>query len=214
MEFIQPIVEMISPDSFPEVFHRLMLIEEAGRTCYKSNATTPTVESASKFVQMVIRRGHESVLEHAGATFRITCDRGITHELVRHRLAAFSQESTRYVNYAKKVGIQFIHPKTAFDMGPQLTEIWERAMAQAEAAYLEMIAYGAPPELARDVLPNSTRTEIVMTCNFREWRHICRLRRAPDAHPQMREVANMIYTQLHDAWRTSGMFPLEEVPHA
>lgn len=207
MELISPEVTLISPDTFEEALHRMMLIEEAGRTCYKSQPAERSAESAARFIQMVIRRGHESVLEHAGATFRITCDRGVTHELVRHRLAAFSQESTRFVNYAKKIGIQFIHPITAFAMGTELVAVWEKAMAAAEDAYLEMIALGAPPELARSVLPNSTRTEIVMTCNFREWRHICRLRRAPDVHPQMREIANMIYDQLAATWRISGMFP-------
>ena len=207
MEFIAPTVEIISPATHEEARHRAMLIEYAGRTCYKSEPAEYTMESASKFIQMVIRRGHESVLEHGSATVRITCDRGVTHELVRHRIASFSQESTRYVNYAKKIGIQFIHPVTAFNMSPDVIDVWEKAMRAAEEAYLEMLMLGAPPELARSVLPNSTRTEIVMTCNFREWRHFLRLRRAPDAHPQMREIANMIYEQLAQVWRGTGLFP-------
>jgi thymidylate synthase (FAD) len=175
----------------------LRCIERAGRTCYLSEETNHygypgyTEEKTRKFVKMLIERGHESVLEHARATVRIICDRGVTHELVRHRLASYSQESTRYCNYSgDKFGneVKFIDLRH-FLANPEARKLWETAMQQAETNYLELInQHGVPPQFARAVLPNSLKTEIVTTANLREWRHIFRLRTAKAAHPQMREV--------------------------
>ena len=192
----------------------LKLIEAAGRTCYKSECKI-TENSASEFVRRIVQvKKHESVIEHVGATVRFIVDRGVTHEMVRHRIAAFSQESTRYVNYSgeKTDGhCQFIIPPwcsiTAgtyiWDAGfcglrdkqQGLTHIedigtinWLQAMQDAEDAYMALIKNGWSPQQARSVLPNSTKTEIVMTANMREWRHVFRMRCAPSAHPQMREV--------------------------
>jgi thymidylate synthase (FAD) len=151
-------------------------IEKAGRTCYKSEDKI-TEDSASKFVKSVIKRGHESILEHEKLTCRIICDRGISHELVRHRIANFSQESSRYCNYANdKFGkeLTFIDPSAAFGWDPVTTRvyaIWEDSMQQAEKNYMELIEYGAKPQEARSILPNSIKTEIVITMNMRSWRH-------------------------------------------
>jgi thymidylate synthase (FAD) len=164
----------------------LQRIEKAGRTCYKSEDLI-TDESAKKFVRMIIRRGHHSVLEHESVSVRIICDRGVTHEIVRHRLASYSQESTRYCNYGQEKhggGIKVIAPP---GLGNSLG-IWREAVAVAERAYLELLE-NHPPEIARSVLPNSLKTEIVMTCNLREWRHFFSLRTASAAHPQMRQIA-------------------------
>lgn len=184
----------------------LALIERAGRTCYKSEDKI-TPESAPTFAAMVLGRGHESVIEHAGATVRIVTDRGVTHELVRHRLAAYSQESTRYCNYGGN-HIQFIRPVwvdwsgiyppyepitvEAF-LNEDLDDLpadsaWVRAMLDSERSYNHLLDEGWRPEQARSVLPNSLKTEIVMTANLREWRHVFRLRAAKAAHPQMREL--------------------------
>lgn len=163
----------------------LKRIERAGRTCYKSEDKI-TANSAPTFVAMIMGRGHESVLEHASVSVRFICDRGVTHELVRHRLDAFSQESTRYCNYKSK-GVKVIKPFFFIDRAEQLA-IWLEVMEACERGYLKLIAAGAKPEEARSVPPNSLKTEIVMTCNLRQWRHVLQLRTTRRAHPQMREI--------------------------
>lgn len=172
----------------------LQKIEKYGRTCYKSEDKL-TPESARKFVKRILEIGHESVIEHEKITVRIICDRGVTHEIVRHRIASYSQESTRYCNYSKnKFGseITVIEPcfwKIEDEKDKKKYEIWKRAQSEAEKAYLELIDLGATPQEARSVLPNSLKTEIVVTMNIREWRHFFKLRTSKAAHPQMREIA-------------------------
>ena len=157
-------------------------IERIGRVCYKSEHRI-TSSSAAPFVRNIITRGHESVLEHISITVRFITDRAIANELVRHRIAAYSQESTRYCNYKDK--IEFIYPKNVSDK--QLQLIME-ACACAATTYQALIADGATPEVARDVLPLCTKTELIATYNLREWRHILRLRTDKAAHPKMREL--------------------------
>ena len=157
-------------------------IERIGRVCYKSEHRI-TSSSAAPFVRNIIARGHESVLEHISITVRFITDRAIANELVRHRIAAYSQESTRYCNYKDK--IEFIYPKNVSDK--QLQLIME-ACACAATTYQTLIADGATPEVARDVLPLCTKTELIATYNLREWRHILRLRTDKAAHPKMREL--------------------------
>lgn len=157
-------------------------IERIGRVCYKSEHRI-TSSSAAPFVRNIIARGHESVLEHISITVRFITDRAIANELVRHRIAAYSQESTRYCNYKDK--IEFIYPKNVSDK--QLQLIME-ACACAATTYQALIADGATPEVARDVLPLCTKTELIATYNLREWRHILRLRTDKAAHPKMREL--------------------------
>ena len=157
-------------------------IERIGRVCYKSEHRI-TSSSAAPFVRNIITRGHESVLEHISITVRFVTDRAIANELVRHRIAAYSQESTRYCNYKDK--IEFIYPKNVSDK--QLQLIME-ACACAATTYHALIADGATPEVARDVLPLCTKTELIATYNLREWRHILRLRTDKAAHPKMREL--------------------------
>lgn len=177
-------------------------IEKAGRTCYKSENNI-SESSAVAFVASIIKRGHESVLEHEKLTARFICDRGVTHEIVRHRLASYSQESTRYCNY--KGGVEFIIPCWLPDVqegdGTQnsgiTTEgaIWLNAMIDAERAYLKLTESGWSPQQARSVLPNSLKTELVMTANLREWRYFFKMRAegiAGKPHPQMIEVADML----------------------
>jgi thymidylate synthase (FAD) len=165
----------------------LAAIENAGRTCYKSeNKATP--DSAIKFVKNIITRGHESVLEHQSISVRVICDRGVTHEIVRHRIAAYSQESTRYCNYGKDDSITVINIRQHFK-NVKSFHVWFAAMKACETAYLKMLELGESPQIARSVLPNSLKTEIVCTFNLREWRHFFRLRTGVAAHPQMRELA-------------------------
>lgn len=165
-------------------------IERAGRTCYKSEGRIGD-GTAEKFIASIVSRGHESVLEHASVTARLICDRGVTHEIVRHRIAAYSQESTRYCNYSgDKFGSEITVIRPFFwNDDPEKFAVWREAMEAAEKAYNALIAMGATPQEARSVLPNSLKTELVMTMDLREWRHFLKLRTSPAAHPQMREIA-------------------------
>ena len=186
MKIIEPSFE-IMPVNGEEI---LKNIERAGRTCYKSEDKI-TEDSARKFVAAIIKSGHESVIEHEKITVRIICDRGVTHEIVRHRIASYSQESTRYCNYANdKFGneLTFIRPFYWKD-DPAKMGVWTNAMEWIEQDYMELIRLGATPQEARAILPNSLKTEIVVTMNLREWRHFLKLRTSPAAHPQIREVA-------------------------
>lgn len=171
----------------------LELIELAGRTCYKSEERMRS-DSAWRFVKMLLERGHHSVIEHPAASVKFVTDRGVTHELVRHRLASYSQESTRYCNYGgddlkviKPVWIDLPCDKIIYS-DDKATQLWYESMAEAESTYHDLLQEGWRPEQARSVLPNSLKTEIVMTANLREWRHVFRLRTSKAAHPQMREL--------------------------
>ena len=163
----------------------LKKLEVCGRVCYKSEDQI-TDKSSEKFVEMLIKRGHLSVLEHEKITVKVICDRGISHELVRHRIASYSQESSRYVNHAKKE-ITFIKPFFFLENTFQF-DCWIQQMQYAETAYMELIKAGAKPEQARSILPNSLKTEIVITMNLRSWRHFFALRTHKTAHSQMREI--------------------------
>jgi thymidylate synthase (FAD) len=181
----------------------LKAIERIGRTCYKSEDKI-TDDSYETFVRNLIKRGHLSVIEHCSVTADIICDRGVTHEIVRHRIGSYSQESTRYCNYsADKYGneITVIDPGTAFEWGDTPAAMakrlnWKSACRVAEMRYLKMLELGASPQEARSVLPNSLKTEIWVTYNLREWRHFFQLRCAPAAHPQMQEVARMLLAEM------------------
>jgi thymidylate synthase (FAD) len=157
-------------------------IEEAGRTCYKSEDRI-TSESSKKFVAHAIKIGHHSIIEHENVSIRIICDRGVSHEIVRHRLAAYSQESTRYCNYGKgKFGGEITCVTPTFE----LTYSDKVILRLIEQHYLRRLGEGLTPQDARYFLPNGLKTEIVMTCNVREWRHVFALRTSPKAHPQIR----------------------------
>lgn len=187
MKIIEPYHEILSEIDGGKILRN---IELCGRVCYKSEDRI-TEGSAEKFVSMILKSGHESVLEHEKVTVRIVCDRGVTHEIVRHRIASYSQESTRYCNYSKdKFGseITFIRP-FFWTEDEEEYKVWEQTMQEIENAYNRLISLGAKPEEARSILPNSVKTEIMVTMNLREWRHFFRLRTSGRAHPQMREVA-------------------------
>lgn len=176
------------------------LIEMAGRVCYKSEDRI-TPDSATGFIQRMHASKHESVLEHGAITVRFITDRGITHEMVRHRISSFSQESTRYCNYGKKDEIVVIDPRIAFpDMPDSSYAAWQEAMRFAEDTYINMVVDGVAPQLARSVLPNSLKTEIVWTANPREWLHVFRLRCSKQAHPQIREVMIPLRAEFGKLW--------------
>ncbi len=197
MRIIEPYVEVQPFDGV----QLMKSIEKAGRTCYKSEGSI-TEDSYKGFIQKIIKSGHESVLEHEKATCRIICDRGVSHEIVRHRIAAYSQESTRYCNYSgERFGNEITVIRPFFFTGLQF-DIWENACMTAERWYLDLLKQGASPQEARSVLPNSLKTEIVVTYNLREWRHFFRLRAAKTAHPQMQQIAiplfKFMYSYLPD----------------
>ncbi|NCU28219.1 MAG: FAD-dependent thymidylate synthase [Candidatus Moranbacteria bacterium] len=161
-------------------------LERYGRTCYKSEGKI-TNDSAEKLIESILKCGHESVIEHEKITVRVICDRGVTHEIVRHRIGSYSQESTRYCNYNSR-GIQVIKP-LFFAPNTKQYKTWLDAMIACETAYNKLVESGASPQEARSVLPNSLKTEIVITYNLREWRHFFKMRCSKRAHPQMREIA-------------------------
>lgn len=190
MNIIDPSFEILD-----EVDGQAMLrrIERAGRVCYKSEDRI-TDDSAEKFVRMILKSGHESVIEHEKISVRIVCDRGVTHEIVRHRIASYSQESTRYCNYTGARfggGLTLIRP-CFWEEDSEQYRLWLDTMQELENRYNRLIELGARPEEARSILPNSLKTEIVVTMNLREWRHFFALRTSERAHPQMRQVACMI----------------------
>ena len=196
----------------------LKKIERIGRVCYKSENNI-TDDSAERFIKNIIKSGHESVVEHVNISVRVICDRGVTHELVRHRIASYSQESTRYCNYSKdKFGneLTFIKPcwfksnlqdlnnyannknnfKKIYSAGEWA---WIDSLREIEISYFTLLeCCNWTPEQARSILPNSLKTEIVMTMNLREWRHFFKLRCAKAAHPQTREIANMILKEFKE----------------
>ena len=188
MQIIEPYYEIMSEiDGLSILKH----IEKCGRTCYKSEDKI-TDDSCLRFVKMIVDRCHESVLEHYSFTVRFVCDRGVSHELVRHRIASYSQESTRYCNYGKK-GVTFIKPIDNKD-----DAVWEFAMHNAEMTYLRMIDNGYTPQEARAVLPNSLKTEVVMTANLREWRTVLKQRTSKAAHPEMRRLMIPLLKELQE----------------
>ena len=199
MKVIKSNVEILTPITDD----LLKIIEVAGRTCYKSEDHI-TEDSAEGFVSRMINANHGAMLEHAYVSLRITCDRGVSHEIVRHRVASYAQESTRYCNYSKeKFGnqITYIDPVPGFMLEnkaysmEQLDAImttWMNACEDAERHYLRLIELGCTPQMARGVLNNATKTEIVVTMNIREWRHFISLRTSAAAHPQMREIAQEV----------------------
>ena len=181
----------------------LKAIERAGRTCYKSENLV-SEESAKKFVTNILKLGHESVIEHEKITVRVICDRGVSHEIVRHRIASYSQESTTYCNYCNdRFGneLTFIEPcffSSDSEEDMKNKQIWLDTMAMIEKNYNMLIENGAKPEEARAILPNSLKTEIVVTMNLRAWRHFFKLRADKSAHPQIREIANMILDEFKE----------------
>ena len=206
MRWIDSSVELIDHNSQVA----LQKCELAARNCYKSEDKIGE-GTAERLIRSCIKRGHESVIEHASVTFRLICDRGVTHELVRHRMASYSQESTRYVNYDKRE-MEFVRPAWYYDkvvenveflsMTDEQRKYWclwsamNAAACEAEENYECMISAGATPQEARAVLPNMLKTDIVVTMNMREVRHFIKLRASAAAHPDIRILAKELLNQL------------------
>lgn len=175
----------------------LEVIEDCARTCYQSEPKGR--EARDNLIQRCIRRGHVSVIEHGAITAIFIIDRGISHELVRHRLCAFSQESTRYCRYAH--GIEVVEPIAL--RGKEEEEdylIWHNACHEAETWYLRLIKKGMLPQIARAVLPTCLKTQICVTTNPREWRHIFHLRTSVAAHPDMQDIMKKALTLFQERY--------------
>lgn len=233
MKIIQQSYEILDDISDGGV-KELQKIEKAARTCYKSeDKISANGESAQKLIRKLIENGHEAMLEHSCLTVKFITDRGVTHELVRHRMASFAQESTRYCNYSNdKFGneITVVEPIIFNDMDNEWREDvaeslhllvsgdadrdhikdyidaptkykmyaqWYVSLIGAEDSYIAMTECGVTPQMARSVLPNSLKAEIVVTANYREWRHILDLRAAAEAHPQIRALMKDLLIELH-----------------
>jgi thymidylate synthase (FAD) len=210
MKLIRPFYEILTPINGNEI---LKTIEKVARTCYKSEDKI-TEDSARKMVQTLISRGHEAMIEFYDVTVKFVCDRGISHEIVRHRIASFAQESTRYCNYAKDKfnnQITFIIPCWISDDQINLVQrmneqnfmkidegvkSWYFSLNQSQNSYNLLIKLGWQPQQARTVLPNSLKTEINVKFNLREWKHFFRLRCSTAAHPQMRELTIPLLKEL------------------
>ena len=214
MKLIRASATLIDPPPYPLAQLFPQHIEAIGRTCYQSHKKAITKKTSAKFVRELLRRGHESVIEHLSLTAKFIVDRGVSHEIVRHRLASYSQESTRYCDYNKDGHITFIVPPwvpTSLPLGTynissdcivgiesKAIRTWLLNLYYAEDDYKLLRGHGWSPQQARSVLPNALKTELIMTANLREWRHFFKLRCAPAAHPQMREVAiNLLYKVQH-----------------
>lgn len=194
MKTIEPSYVILSELDGEKILKNIELI---GRVCYKSENKVTDL-SSRRFVANILKNGHESVIEHETISVKFICDRGVSHEIVRHRIASFSQESTRYCNYTNdKFGneLTFIRPYF-WSNDDEKMRIWINCMETAEKSYNDLIKLGVKPQEARTILPNSLKTELIMTTNLREWRHFFKLRVSPQAHPQMRQVTCPLLEEL------------------
>lgn len=197
MKIVSPNAEFVSKFNYQDVLEH---IEFCGRVCYQSGDKIAE-GTAEQFIKNIIKRGHESVLEHYSITVIFTTDRGVTHEIVRHRIASYSQESTRYCSYNKgKFGgeITVIEPMD-FEAGSEAFDLWAKAIQQAEDSYMKLLELGYTAQQARGVLPTDLKASIVMSANLREWRHFFRLRCDKASHPKMRQVAVPLLYKFKDA---------------
>lgn len=200
MKTIKPNVEKIVfhlPEGYKEPID---FLEEVGRVCYESNDKIKE-NSAEKFIKNIVKRGHHSIIEHCTISAFLEVDRGVSHEMVRHRLASFAQESSRYCNYSKK---KFNNEITVVEY-PWKNEIskhiHDEASIAAEEYYFKLLENGEPPELARAVLPISLRTKLVVTANLREWLTIFKLRTDSAAHPMIREISKELLVAFHKRFK-------------
>lgn len=196
MQIIKAGYEILDPLNGAEILKK---IEKVARVCYKSEDKIGE-GTAEKMVRALIKSNHLAMLEHVSFSVKFICDRGVSHEIVRHRVASFAQESTRYCNYGKSGDIKVIRPLYFKEDTPQMDN-WAESCMKAESVYIDMVNNGVSPQEARAVLPTSLKTEIVMTANLREWRHFFNLRACGSTgkpHPQMLEVAVPLLKELKE----------------
>lgn len=179
MNVVQPYAKVMEPDLLAGALTR---VEYAARVSHRSEEETSG--NTERFIRaVVLQHGDWSVVEHVSASVEFLVDRGITHEIVRHRIGSYTQESTRFVNYAKKMPPSFIYPKEG-----EPDADWIAAIEQCESSYRALLEKGWRPQEARSVFPNALSSKIVVTFNLRTWRHFFLMRTTREAHPQMRQV--------------------------
>src|SRR5271154_821253 len=195
MNIVQPSAKIILPETLNDSLRR---IEYAARISHRSeDAMQGDLNTTDKFIRaVIIAHGDWSVVEHVSASVEFLVDRGVSHELVRHRLFSFTQESTRFVNYTKRIGLNFICP---FDAGTEEYITWDFSMCESESMYNKLISGGVRPQEARSVLPNSLASKIIMTGNLRNWRHFLLMRTTKESHPQMRQVTIPLLAEFQKA---------------
>lgn len=197
MNIVQPYAKLIDVDGRGDGIALLRKIEWCGRISHRSEeAQSP--DSWDRFIRaVVLQHGDWSIVEHASVSVDMLVDRGITHEIVRHRLFSFTQESTRFVNYDKKMPASFIAPELSDEAarapnGEQVelscAQQWRHAINTVESVYRGLIRKGVSPQIARSVFPNALASRIIVTGNLRNWRHFFLMRTSKEAHPQMRQV--------------------------
>lgn len=193
VKFIKASVRRLDDYTREEILKK---IEKCGRICYKSESKI-TEDSAARFVRGLTKSGHHSVLEHVNLSYLIVCDRGVSHQIVRHRIASYSQESTRYCDYQDSM--TFIEPSFLDDEQDYTAKkILKYGLEKTAECYKLLREQGQKPEEARAVLPNALKTELVMTANLREWLHFIKIRCDKASHPQIREIADMIREDLEE----------------
>ncbi len=194
VKIVEPHVEIITPLDGEAILKHLEL---CARNCYKSEDKI-TPDSARTMIKKLLELGHEAMIEHYNLTVKLTCDIGVYKDLTRHRLVSFAIESTRYCNYSKgKFGneLSVIKPCHIKENTPEY-DLWLSTMQTIEKNYNQMAALGCRPDQLRMLLPHSTKADVIMTANLREWRHIFKLRCAPAAHPTVQEVMDMLLAKL------------------
>ena len=196
VKIVAPHVEIITPLDGEAILKHLEL---CARNCYKSEDKI-TPDSARTMIKKLLELGHEAMIEHYNLTVKLTCDIGVYKDLTRHRLVSFAIESTRYCNYSKgKFGneLSVIKPCHIKENTPEY-DLWLSTMQTIEKNYNQMAALGCRPDQLRMLLPHSTKADVIMTANLREWRHIFKLRCAPAAHPTVQEVMDMLLVKLRN----------------
>ena len=200
MKIIDPGYEIIYPQTPNDWLKEAKFVELAARNCYKSeNKISDTSHKA--IIKNLVSNDHMAMLEFGSIIIRLICDRGVTHELVRHRLSSYAQESTRYCNYSKdKFGneITVVKPVQMEKDSGSYT-VWKSTCEEAEKCYFELLAQNVSQQVARSVLPTCLKTDIVMKTNFRELGHIFKLRISPKAHPDISYIFDKIYREVKQA---------------
>lgn len=199
MNIVKPYATLMDVPDREAGIKLLKKIEWAARFSHATE-DAQTQDSWDRFVRaVVVQHGDWSVVEHASVSVDFLVDRGVTHELVRHRLFGFTQSSTRFINYAKKMPPSFIMPD--FSDRPYRTEcesIWMRAIDEAERAYSSLVFQGCSPQIARSIFPNALSSRILVTGNLRNWRHMLIMRTTRETHPQFREVSIPLLAQFQE----------------
>lgn len=195
MLLVSPYAKLLTPETLNDGKYLLRTIEAFGRVSHRTEEAQ-TENSWERFIPaVVLQHGDWSIVEHAIASVEFLVDRGMSHEIVRHRIASYTQESTRFVNYGKQDSVSFIKPVLSTE---SQKEQWDLAIKTSEVAYLNLLSLGIAPQIARSVLPNALATKLIVTANLRSWRNFLLLRTTKETHPQLREISLDLLKQFQE----------------